>query len=519
MANRFLSNIRINDAYTFPASDGSADQVIATDGAGNLSFQSLADIAGTPEANFVYYNVKNSSGSTIAKGAGVMAVGADGNSGHILIDEMVADGSVEPKFFLGILETELNNGSTGRVVHFGELDHINTNAFETGDVLWCDPANPGGFTVTEPLAPNVKIAPAFVIFSGTNGKLKVRVQGNEGLHELHDVRITSQADKDLLVWNDTGGYWENSKTIGDITTGNITTAGTVDGVDVSAFKSDYDTHTHDDRYYTETEIDTFLTNSANWDTAYSWGDHGLEGYLTTETDPIFTASAAGSITSTDVSNWNEVYNEYAGLPEILIYRDNFTGNSSTVDFTMAQNADDEVTVQVYFDGIYQSKDNYSVVDDVITFSTAPPSGVSIEVITLTKFSASAGYLTSSSVLNDLSNVSGTPTDGQVLTYDTINGWQPEDAAGGDYVTSYIGVDTTATAGNLYVFTATLTLTLPASPTAGDKVAISNMSGTTTPVIARNGNLIAGLAEDFTVDVANIGLQFIYSGATKGWILI
>jgi hypothetical protein len=36
MANRFLNNIRINDAYTFPASDGTNGQVITTDGSGNL---------------------------------------------------------------------------------------------------------------------------------------------------------------------------------------------------------------------------------------------------------------------------------------------------------------------------------------------------------------------------------------------------------------------------------------------------------------------------------------------------
>jgi hypothetical protein len=38
MANRFLSNIRINDAYTFPASDGTNGQILSTNGSGSLSF-------------------------------------------------------------------------------------------------------------------------------------------------------------------------------------------------------------------------------------------------------------------------------------------------------------------------------------------------------------------------------------------------------------------------------------------------------------------------------------------------
>jgi hypothetical protein len=42
-------------------------------------------------------------------------------------------------------------------------------------------------------------------------------------------------------------------------TGNITVTGTVDGVDIGA-------------------------NYANWNTAYGWGDHGAEGYLTAETN-------------------------------------------------------------------------------------------------------------------------------------------------------------------------------------------------------------------------------------------
>jgi hypothetical protein len=71
---------------------------------------------------------------------------------------------------------------------------------------------------------------------------------------------------------------------------------------------------------------------------------------------------------------------------------------------------------------------------------------------------------------------------------------------------------------LYVLTANLTLTLPATPSVGDRVALSNMSGTTTPTVARNGNLIAGLAEDLTIDVLNLSVEFIYSGASQGWII-
>jgi len=92
-------------------------------------------------------------------------------------------------------------------------------------------------------------------------------------------------------------------------------------------------------------------------------------------------------------------------------------------------------------------------------------------------------------------------------------------AGARYTVSVISANTTAVKDRLYVLTASLTLTLPASPSAGDKVAVSNMSGTVTPTIARNGQNIAGLAENLTIDVNNLGIQLMYSGVTKGWVIL
>ena len=49
------------------------------------------------------------------------------------------------------------------------------------------------------------------------------------------------------------------------------------------------------------------TDISNWGDAYSWGDHALVGYITEETDPVFVASEAYNITSTDTSNWDAAY--------------------------------------------------------------------------------------------------------------------------------------------------------------------------------------------------------------------
>jgi hypothetical protein len=65
----------------------------------------------------------------------------------------------------------------------------------------------------------------------------------------------------------------------------------------------------DNKLYVQGEIQASGYNKTSWDTAFNWGDHSLVGYLTsyTETDPIFTASAAAGITATNISNWNTAY--------------------------------------------------------------------------------------------------------------------------------------------------------------------------------------------------------------------
>lgn len=71
-------------------------------------------------------------------------------------------------------------------------------------------------------------------------------------------------------------------------------------------------------------------------------------------------------------------------------------------------------------------------------------------------------------------------------------------------------------------TAAITITLPATPSLGDEVAVIDQDGnaaTNNITIARNGSNIMGLAEDLTIDNNNASAIFVYSGdATDGWRL-
>jgi len=88
----------------------------------------------------------------------------------------------------------------------------------------------------------------------------------------------------------------------------------------------------------------------------------------------------------------------------------------------------------------------------------------------------------------------------------------------------VAITTTATdltleSGISYAFySGTNTLTLPASPTAGDTLRIINRSGDITTTIARNGSSIMGVADDVTFDLINETFNFTYANASDGWII-
>ena len=76
----------------------------------------------------------------------------------------------------------------------------------------------------------------------------------------------------------------------------------------------------------------------------------------------------------------------------VVYQDGFTGNGSATAFTLANSIDNENKTQVYIDGVYQHKDNYSLSGTTLTFSTAPPNTSDIEVISFSSVSSADDIL-------------------------------------------------------------------------------------------------------------------------------
>lgn len=118
------------------------------------------------------------------------------------------------------------------------------------------------------------------------------------------------------------------------------------------------------------------------------------------------------------------------------------------------------------------------------------------------------------------NVSGNGVLGQVLLSDGDGTFSWSDRLDSlNYDTQVISTNTNAVKDTVYVLTADLTLTLPASPLSGDSIKINNQSSVQTCIIARNGSNIMGLAEDLTLDDASLNFELVFTNAAKGWVII
>jgi len=556
MANRFLSNIKVNDAYTLPASDGTNGQAITTDGSGTLSFTTLGD------GEVVKIHCKNTSGATIAKGTPVYITGNVGNSDRLEIAP--ADASDSAKMpAVGLLDVELTNDAEGDIIVNGYIKGVVTDTIDgtsgsSNDTVYVKSG--GGLTLTKPTGTNLiqNIAKVARVH-GSSGSLVVTSimrtndvpniaedhiwLGNSSgvatatehlLNNVKDVTTSSPTDGQVLTWDNDNSYWKNADASGGSGSGTITIEKNI---------------------FTATAAQEDFTISSAPDSVNNLQVY-LNGVYQAKDNYTVSGTTVTINTGTGVAVGTEVEIIHLKAVSGIIMVDAFTGDGTTTFNLTLSNANENHT-QIYLDGVYQSKDNYSIVGKVITFTTAPPTGTAIEVVhikavdtsslninTFTGNGSTTDFTLSESiedenktfvfvqgVYQEKSNysVSGTtlsfltaPPNGfsiEVMAVGTVSFTTVSNANDAKYTPNLISSATTAVAGNLYVFTSSATLTLPASPSNGDTVKISNRSNTETCVVARNSSKIMGLAEDMTIDTAFASFELIYSGSTQGWVII
>ena len=172
MANRFLNNITINDAYTLPSTDGSSGQAIVTDGAGNLTFSTVA--AGTADAALkISLTVKNVSGGTLNAGTIVrVAPTANPPSGNVLEVDIADNSAASTMPAIGILVASLADQAEGDAIAFGRASGFSTSGYTEGDPIWV--GSSGAFVGTKPTGSDlIQRFGQIIKVHSTNGSIEV----------------------------------------------------------------------------------------------------------------------------------------------------------------------------------------------------------------------------------------------------------------------------------------------------------------------------------------------------------
>jgi hypothetical protein len=160
--------------------------------------------------------VLNNSGSILTE-AGYQAVKiASAQGQRLAVNLAQANNEANSKDTLGLVTENIANNQEGFVTTSGLVRQIDTTGdiqsevWVDGDTLYLSPSVPGGVTKVKPLAPNQTVIVGFVVYAHKNqGKIFVKVDNGYEISELHDVRITSVANNNVLKYNSSLAVWEN----------------------------------------------------------------------------------------------------------------------------------------------------------------------------------------------------------------------------------------------------------------------------------------------------------------------
>jgi len=151
--------------------------------------------------------VRNNTGATITKGTPVKidttisqlpAVSAASNSG--------------PNSFFGVMASDMPTASNAYVQCLGLLRNVDTTGtpygevWSPGQILYL--TSGGGLTNVEPIAPAYRVIVGTVVETSANGSININPSQAASLNLLADVYANPFAMSQLLMWNSTGGFWQ-----------------------------------------------------------------------------------------------------------------------------------------------------------------------------------------------------------------------------------------------------------------------------------------------------------------------
>lgn len=213
------SAVTIDDAGNIisPDSVQFSGTVPATQPIGTLWFDSSTD-----SLNFQQNNITQQIGEeifiygraseAITDGQVIAVSGAYGTTGFVTF-EPAPIGTTDPTHIIGLATEPIAKNSFGRITAFGIVHGLSTSpGFADGDALWYDPTVVGGYTKTQPSAPNIKVQIGVVTKAagGTNGSIQVKVFNGPTINDIANIQVTTPTGGQLLTYNATGGYWKNT---------------------------------------------------------------------------------------------------------------------------------------------------------------------------------------------------------------------------------------------------------------------------------------------------------------------
>jgi hypothetical protein len=152
--------------------------------------------------------VYNAEATTLNKGEVVYAFGASGQRVSVKRAVNTADSTSAQTF--GVVAESIASGAEGFIVVQGMVRGLDTSAFTQGDTLYLG-ATSGTYTKTKQYAPNHLVYVGFVVkVNASSGEIFVKCQNGYELDEIHDVKITSVADKNLIMYESATSLWKNS---------------------------------------------------------------------------------------------------------------------------------------------------------------------------------------------------------------------------------------------------------------------------------------------------------------------
>jgi hypothetical protein len=219
--------------------------------------------------------VHNATGSTLTAGTCVYPNGVSG--GVVTVAKCdVTDKDKMP--CLGIISVNIANGTADKAVTRG-IKSMDTSGFSGSVYDRVYVQADGSIDTTEPTSGSVQRIGILTV-KDVSGQIYIHIRGRKSIvaaaNEHPEMRMGNDAGHKKIVFRD----YNNDEIAALDDSGNVTLSGTVDTVDIATFKSDFDSHDHDNRYYTESEVDT------------------ISGSLQTDIDTKADKGANADITST-----------------------------------------------------------------------------------------------------------------------------------------------------------------------------------------------------------------------------